>query len=148
MTQQFYFKQFYLVYLICLHFVEMSSSSIWSIDRALSGATTPCQNGPGSNGNEGVLPVPQISSFTGTSPADCFMSYPERSLEGSYSSAKMQSVYSAAPADLVDLPTNKIRQKTSVGIYMSDGFCIHVKMIYHWIFFFVFYWISQCRYAL
>ena len=30
-------------------------SSIWPIDRTLSGATTPGQNGPRSNGNEGVL---------------------------------------------------------------------------------------------
>ena len=35
----------------------MSNSSIWAIDRILSGATTPGQSGPGSNGNNGVLHI-------------------------------------------------------------------------------------------
>ena len=35
----------------------------------LTGATTPGQSGPGSNGNEGVLHIPQ-GSRTGTSPPD------------------------------------------------------------------------------
>ena len=46
------------------------------MDRTLSGATTPGQSGPGSNGNEGVLCIPQISSNTGASPSDCLVSYP------------------------------------------------------------------------
>ena len=33
----------------------MHFSSIWPIDRTLSGATTPGQSGPGSYGNEGVV---------------------------------------------------------------------------------------------
>ena len=36
----------------------------------LSGATTPGQSGPGSNGNEGVLHIPQSSSITETIPSD------------------------------------------------------------------------------
>ena len=39
-------------------------------------------------------------SKTGASPSDGLMSYPENSLEESYSSAEMQSVYSTAPANL------------------------------------------------
>ena len=50
-------------------------SSIQPIDRALSGATTPCQRRARSHGNEGVLRIPQISSITGTSPSDCLESY-------------------------------------------------------------------------
>ena len=50
-------------------------SYIWPIDRTLSGATTSGQSGPGSDGNEGVLCIPQSSSITGTSPSDCFVSY-------------------------------------------------------------------------
>ena len=66
----------------------------------LSGATTPGQSGPGSNGNEEVLRIPQISSIAGTSPSDCLVSYRGHSLwGGSYPSAKVQSVYSIAPAD-------------------------------------------------
>ena len=49
-------------------------SSIWPIDRALSGATTPGQSWPGSDGNEGVLCIPQ--SIIGTWPSDCLVSYP------------------------------------------------------------------------
>ena len=62
---------------------------------ALSGATTPSQSGPGSNGNEGVLHIPQTSSITGTSPSDCLVSYPGHSLGGwgSYPSAKVQSMF-------------------------------------------------------
>ena len=44
----------------------MSNSSIWPIDRTLSGATTPGQSGPESDGNEGVLRIPQSSSIIGT----------------------------------------------------------------------------------
>ena len=65
----------------------------------LPGATTPGQGGPGSAGNEGVLRIPQSSSITGTSPSDCFVSYPGNSLRESYPSAEKQSAYSTAPAD-------------------------------------------------
>ena len=68
----------------------MSDSSIWTIDRTLSGATIPSQSGPWSDGNDGVLHIPQISSITGASPADCLVLYPEHSLEESYPSAEMQ----------------------------------------------------------
>ena len=103
----------------------MSNSSIWPIDRTISGATTPGQSRPGSDGNEGVLYIPQSNSITGASPSDCLVSYPLRSfrevlplyrdavdvfycpsrldhsLVGYYSSAKMQSMYSKTPANWV-----------------------------------------------
>ena len=65
----------------------------------LSGATTLGQSGPGSNGNEVVYCIPHSSSIIEASPSDCLVSYLRRSLEKSYSSAEMQSVYSAALAD-------------------------------------------------
>ena len=66
----------------------------------LSGATMPGQNGPGSNGNEGVLRIPQSPSITGTSPSDRLVSYSGHSLGGgSYPSAEAQSVFSTAPVD-------------------------------------------------
>ena len=52
-------------------------SAVWSI-----GDTTPGQSGPGGNGNEGVLCIPQSSSITGTSPSDYLVSYPRHSLSG------------------------------------------------------------------
>ena len=48
----------------------------------LSGATTLGQSRPGSNGNEGVLCIPQSSSIAGTSPSDCLVSYPGHSWGG------------------------------------------------------------------
>ena len=45
----------------------------------LSDATIPSQSGPGSNGNEGVVCIPQNSSITGTSSA-CLVSCPGHSL--------------------------------------------------------------------
>ena len=62
-----------------------------------SGATTPSQSGPGSNGHEGVHYIPQ-SSKTGVLLSDGLL-YPGHSLGESYPSAGMQSIYSIAPAD-------------------------------------------------
>ena len=56
----------------------MSNSFIWPI----SGAATPGQCKPGSDGNEEVLNIPQSSSITGSSPSDCLVSYPGHSLQG------------------------------------------------------------------
>ena len=56
------------------------------------------QNGPVSDGNEGVLCTPQSSNIIGTSPSDNLVSYTGH-LEKSYFSVEMQLVYFAAPAD-------------------------------------------------
>ena len=48
-------------------------SSIWPIDMILSGATTMGHIRPGSDGNDGVLRIPQSFSITGTSPSDCLV---------------------------------------------------------------------------
>ena len=48
---------------------------------ALSGATTPGQSGPRSDGNKVVLRIPRSSSITGTSPSDCLVLYPGHSLK-------------------------------------------------------------------
>ena len=81
---------------------EMSNSSIWPIDGTLSGAITLGQSGPGSNGNKGVLHIPQSSSITRVSPSDCLVSCPGHSLGEFYPSAEMQSVNSVAPANLAN----------------------------------------------
>ena len=78
-------------------------SSVWPIDRTLSGATTPGQSGAGNNDNNGVLCILQSSSITGTSPSNYLVSYPEHSLVESYLSADMKSVYSSAPVDLAKI---------------------------------------------
>ena len=103
MSKTFLFQAIQLSQTVLIQIIQFSIStqfsSIYPIDSALSGATTPCQSGPGSNGNEGVLRIPQSSSVTGTSLSDCLVSYPGHILEGSYPSAEMQSVYSTVPAD-------------------------------------------------
>ena len=48
----------------------MLNSSIWPIDKTLSGPTTLGQSGRGSNGNEGLLCILQSSSITGALPSD------------------------------------------------------------------------------
>ena len=77
--------------------ISTQFSSIWPIDQTLSGAITPGQSGPESDGNEGVLCIPQSSSMTGISPT--IVLYLGHLLEVSYPSAKKQPVYSTAPVD-------------------------------------------------
>ena len=71
------------------------------MERVLSDATTPGQCGPGSNGNKGILRIPQNSRITETSPSDCLVSYLGNSFGGvgSYPCAEVESVYSTAPDD-------------------------------------------------
>ena len=52
---------------VCTHFLNVR-------DRILSSAMTPGQSGPGNNGNEEVLHIPQ-SSRAGASPSNCLVSY-------------------------------------------------------------------------
>ena len=95
--KQFYFKQFILA-LSTLFKCQNSSisnnsvdhkdtvSSIWSIDRIQSTATTPDQSGPGSDGNKGVLCIPQNSSISGGSLSDFLILYPGHLFGESYPS--------------------------------------------------------------
>ena len=83
----------------------MSNSSVWPINRTVSGATTSGQSGPGSDGNEGALFFSQSSNITGASPSDCLMSYLGHSSRvGVYPSAEMKSVYSTAPNNWTERP--------------------------------------------
>ena len=93
MIKQFYFKQFNLA----CHLFACSSSQTVLLDPIKffhSG-----QSGSGSNGSEGVHCIPQSSSITEASASDCLVSYLGHSLEESYPSAEMQSMYSTAPAE-------------------------------------------------
>ena len=54
----------------------MSKGSTSHVDRTLTGATTLGQSGPGSDGNEEVLCIPQSSL------SDCLISYAGHSLWG------------------------------------------------------------------
>ena len=90
----------------------------------ISGATTPGQRERGSDGNEGVLRIPQSSGITGTSPSDCLVSYYGRSLAGrSYPYAEMQSVYSTAPTDWVSVFKENVKETWQ---FMPQNQCTHV----------------------
>ena len=69
------------------------------MDTTLSIATTPGQSWHGSDGNEGVLCIPQISGITGASALDGFVSYPGHRLGLFHPSAEMQLVYFTTKAD-------------------------------------------------
>ena len=71
----------------------------WVGKLILSGVTTASQSRSGSNGNEGILHIPQSSSITKASPSDCLVPYPGHSLEESYPWSEIQSVYSTTPAN-------------------------------------------------
>ena len=81
--------------------ISIQSSSIWPKDRTLSGATIPGQSGPGNDGNEGVLHIPQSSNITEIWPLDWLVSYPGHSLAGVGSDpfVEKQSVCSTTPVD-------------------------------------------------
>ena len=78
--KQSYYKQFSLakvqtdLFKTVQFSISTQFSSIWPIDRTLSGATNPAQSGQGNDGTGGVLCIPQSSCITGTSPSDCFVS--------------------------------------------------------------------------
>ena len=81
MSKQFYIKQFSLV-------KECSLILFNPQIVPLSGTTTPGQSGPGSDGNEGVICIPQISSITGASLFDCLVSFQDTRWGWSYPSAE------------------------------------------------------------
>ena len=104
----------------------MSISSISPIDKTLSGAASPGQSGPGSDGSEGVLIIPQMFK-TGASPSDCLMSYPGHSWEGAYFPAKIQSVYYTAISS---------RQNCILLIWckVTQAYFLNVFHVLRWIF--------------
>ena len=63
---------------------------------ALSGAIKPDQSGLVSNGNEGVLHIPQ-TIWAGASPSDFLMLYPGHLWAGFYDAVNV--FYNPAPAD-------------------------------------------------
>ena len=63
MTHTFFYIQTVLFQTVWLSMSTLYSS-IQPIDKTISGATTPGQSRPGSDGNEGVFYIPQSSSIT------------------------------------------------------------------------------------
>ena len=89
----------------------MSKNCIWPIYRILSGATKLDISGPWSDGNEGLLRIPQSSSITGASSSDYLVSYISCIRWGwFYTPTEMQSVYSTVPVVWVIEDQSKIKQ--------------------------------------
>ena len=79
--------------------ISTQFTSIWPIDRTMSGDTAPGQSEPWSNGNEGVLLIRQSSSITEASPSEIVLCHIQNThWRGSYPSAEKQSVFSIAQA--------------------------------------------------
>ena len=88
---------------------------------------------PGNDGNEGVPRFPQSFRITEASLSDCLVSYPGHSLEESYASGNVQSVYSAAPAPratdsskICNLFVRSISFPATITVFSqthSDTFC-------------------------
>ena len=97
----------------------MSNSSIWAIDRTLSGATTSDWSGLAIDGNEEVLCIPQIFK-AGASSSGCLVSYPGHSWKGSYPSTEMLLVYSTASASWFEF-TSFTHTHTCVGVWSPHG---------------------------
>ena len=76
--------------------VKWLNSSIWPINGILTGATTPGQSEPKSNGNESVLHITQ-SFRTEASPLDCLLSYTGHLWREGLT--PLQSAYFTAPAN-------------------------------------------------
>ena len=70
--------------LVCAQF-KCQTVVFDTLEKSSSSVTTPAQGGPGSDGNEGVPCIHQISSIT----SDCLVLYPRHSFMGSYTSAEM-----------------------------------------------------------
>ena len=117
--QNFYFEQFSLAL--------VQFSSIWLIDMTPSGAIAPSQSGTGSDGNKGVLRIPQSSSIARASPSDYSMSSPRHSLGESHPSTEMQSVYSAAPADQAIHILSEITW--TIWLLYYNNMCLHLSHI-------------------
>ena len=80
-TDLFQTIQFGICHLFAL---SLNVKQFYSTHRysTLSDVTNPDQSGPGSDGNEGVLCIPQCSGITGSSPFDYLVPYPGHSFGG------------------------------------------------------------------
>ena len=116
------------------HYGNGSVRSILPIDWTISGTTTLGQSRLGSNGNNGVFHILQSSSITGASPSDFLVLYPGHSLVEYYTTAEIQSMYSAAPSDWANTSqTNTDADKMKIGrlcyAYLPNSQCLPTEKI-------------------
>ena len=83
----------------------MSNSSIWRLDRTLSGAITLGQCGAGRDGNGGVPHIPQRYHHYWSLMIRLFSFLSRTLMEESYHFVEMQSMYSITPGDCANKKT-------------------------------------------
>ena len=93
--------------MICLHTVKWLNSSILPIYETLTGTTTPGQSGPGSNGNEGILSIPQSSNTEASLSYDLVL-YPGHSLGGESSHSAETGIHSGQSFRCNAQPINEL----------------------------------------
>ena len=92
-------------------------SSIWPIDRTLSGVK--------SDGNKGVFCIPQSSSITGTSPSDCLVLYPGHSL-----GVGLTPLQKCSRCILQPQPTGQTILKLKIYIVIYKVFLLNKNILY------------------
>ena len=75
MSKIFLFQVIQFSQVVIIQTIQFSISIQFDSIEAQLGGIIPGQSEPGSNGNEGVLYIPQSSSIIGTSPSDYLVSY-------------------------------------------------------------------------
>ena len=101
----------------------MSNSFVRPTEKNQSGATTPGQSVPRSDGNERVLHIPQSLRTTGAWPSNCLVSYPGHSLgESNPSPEKLLVIY---------CPSRVSYNCFEKGIFISFEHKNKRKLIYH-----------------
>ena len=98
--------------------------SFWPIDRTLSGATIPGWNGPRSDGNKRGIPHSAKLLHYWSFSIRLFSVIPGYSLEESYPSSDMQSVYSAALLADCTIMSNEKLQWHGQSIIL-ESICVH-----------------------
>ena len=100
--------------------ISIQFSSIWPIDRTLSGATT--MSKPLSDGNERVLHIPQSTSITGTSPSDCLVPYPRHLLRVE----ALTPLQRSSRGLLQPQPTGRVCACTRFWVIVSEWECVYI----------------------
>ena len=132
--KHFCFKQFSWAYKNSLcQTIQFSIStpftSIWLIDRSLSGTTTPGHSRPESDGNNGALLIPKSSCLTGTSSSDCLVSYPGNLLAGVLPICREAINVLCDPSRL----GKKFNELINLVDFISTPYFVGATNIYFWV---------------
>ena len=94
------------------------------------------QSEPGNDGNEGILRIPQSSSITGTSPSDCFVSFPGHSFSGvlPFWRSAVNVFYSPSQLSKFILEKNMVESKMHIRhclMFNLEKGCSKINLVDH-----------------